>query len=244
MNYDEKIFKEKANRKARKVWLIFAILLSASYGADTGNGLLTAPYYITFLLFCWIPFFAGQLLLKIKGMDTDLYKTEIAIGYGIFYTFVLCTAESPIAFTYILPVTSMLVLYKNRKFMINYGIATSLVIILNAVIKYMNGLNSAADMKNFQLQLSCIILCYACYVMSIRHLNESDGAMMDSVKADLQRVVNTVEKVKTASNSVVDGVTVVRELAVENKHGADVVVLGITDGNIPVWISRIYVLLQ
>ena len=28
MNYDEKLFKEKANRKARKIWLIFAILLS------------------------------------------------------------------------------------------------------------------------------------------------------------------------------------------------------------------------
>ena len=30
MNYDEKLFKEKANRKARKIWLIFAILLSAN----------------------------------------------------------------------------------------------------------------------------------------------------------------------------------------------------------------------
>ena len=27
MNYDEKLFKEKANRKARKIWLIFAILV-------------------------------------------------------------------------------------------------------------------------------------------------------------------------------------------------------------------------
>jgi len=29
MNYDESIYKEKANRRARKIWLIFAILLSA-----------------------------------------------------------------------------------------------------------------------------------------------------------------------------------------------------------------------
>lgn len=34
MNYDENIFKEKANRKARKIWLIFALLLSANYGSD------------------------------------------------------------------------------------------------------------------------------------------------------------------------------------------------------------------
>ena len=39
MNYDASVFKEKANRKARIIWLIFSILLSANYGSDTGNGL-------------------------------------------------------------------------------------------------------------------------------------------------------------------------------------------------------------
>mgnify|MGYP000156929274 FL=1 len=52
MNYDESIYKEKANRRARKIWLVFAILLSANYGSDTANGLRTGPYYLTFLLLC------------------------------------------------------------------------------------------------------------------------------------------------------------------------------------------------
>lgn len=229
MQYDENVFKAKANRRARKVWLIFAILLSANYGADTANGLRTGSYYLMFLLLCWSPFFVGQILLKVKGMATDWYRLCIAIGYGIFYTFVVCTSDSNIAFTYILPVTSMLVLYKNRRFMVNYGIANSLIIVLNAVIKYMNGMNSDVAMKEYQLQLACIILCYSCYVMSIKHLNESDGAMMDSIKADLRRVITTVEQVKGASNSIVDGVAVVRELAVENKHGAEVVVAGMDE---------------
>ena len=70
--------------------------------------------------------------------------------------------------------------------------------------------------------------------MSIKHLNESDGALTDSIKADLQRVVTTVEKVKTASNTIMDGITVVRELASENKHGSDLVLDGLnelTDNN-------------
>ena len=33
MIYDENVFKEKANRKARKIWIVFAVLLS-------GNGAL------------------------------------------------------------------------------------------------------------------------------------------------------------------------------------------------------------
>ncbi len=65
--------------------------------------------------------------------------------------------------------------------------------------------------------------------MSIRHLNESDGALNGSIKADLDRVVSTVEKVKTSSNSIMSGITVVRELASENKHGSDVIMLGMNE---------------
>jgi len=187
MTYDENVFKEKANRKARKIWIVFAVLLSANYGSDASGGLYPTTSYLIFLALCWLP-----------------------------------------------PVTSLLVLYKNRKFMINCGIVNSLIIVGAAVYRYMLGFNSASDMKNYQLQLSCIILCYICYVMSIRHLNESDGAMTDSIKADLHRVVTTVEQVKTSSNTILDGITVVRELASENKHGSDMVMLGmneLTDNN-------------
>ena len=224
MNYDEAVFKEKANRKARKIWIIFAVLLSANYGSDVANGLNTVPYYLAFLVLCWLPLFAGEILLRLKGFTTEWYRYDLVIGYGIFYTFVVSTTASPIAFTYILPVTSLLVLYKNKKFMITCGIVNSIIIVGSSVYHVLQGYNSAADMKNYQLELVCIILCYICYVMSIQHLNESDGAMTDSIKADLNRVITTVEQVKTASNSIIDGVSVVRELASENTHGANIVV--------------------
>lgn len=234
MTYDENVFKEKANRKARKIWIVFAVLLSANYGSDASGGLYSTTSYLIFLALCWLPLIFGEVLLRVKGWATELYRYDLVIGYGIFYTFVICTTASPIAFTYILPVTSLLVLYKNRKFMIGCGIANALIIVGAAVYRYMLGFNSASDMKNYQLQLSCIILCYICYVMSIRHLNESDGAMTDSIRADLHRVVTTVEQVKSSSNIILDGITVVRELASENKHGSDIVMLGmneLTDNN-------------
>lgn len=224
MNYDESVFKEKANRRARRIWIIFAALLSANYGADVVNHLRGTTYYIIFLALCWLPVIAGEFLLRVKGFDTDKYKFNLVIGYGIFYTFVLCTTESPIAFTYILPVTSLLVLYKSIRFMVSCGIANSLIIVGGAAYRISQGFNSASDMKNYQLELACIILCYICYVMSIKHLIESDGAMTDSIKADLHRVVTTVEQVKQACNTITNGITVVRELASENTHGATIVV--------------------
>lgn len=92
------------------------------------------------------------------------------------------------------------------------------------IIKFMSGMNALADIDNYSLQISCIILCYVCYVLSINHLNLSDGALTDSIKADLDRVIKTVEQVKDSSNMIVDGITVVRELEEENKQGANFVV--------------------
>lgn len=229
MEYDASLFKARANKRARNIWLVFSLLLTANYGADLSNGLRTPGYYIAFLLLCWVPFFSGQILMKVQGADTDRYRYDLAIGYGIFYLFVICTTDSPIAFTYALPVTSLLVLYKNKRFMKYCGIINTAMVIFSCAFHYFQGYNTDADLKNYQLQIACIILCYVCYVRSIQHLNDSDGAMTDSIKSDLQRVVTTVEKVKNASNSILDGVTVVRELASENKHGADVVMLGMNE---------------
>lgn len=235
MDYNENEFKTKANIKARRIWLVFALLLSANYGTDVSQGGYPSTNFIIFLILCWVPFFAGDLLLRIRGKADDRYRYALVIGYGIFYTFLICTTDSPIAFTYILPVVSLLVLYKDQKFMVGCAIANIASVIVSVFYHLVVlGQNTATDQKNYQLQVACLLLCYIGYIMSIRHLIESDGALTDSIKADLKRVVTTVEQVKTASNTIMDGITVVRELATENKHGSDIVVDGmnkLTDHN-------------
>lgn len=235
MDYNENEFKAKANIKTRRIWLVFALLLSANYGSDVSQGGYPSTNYIIFLILCWVPFFAGDLLLRIRGKADDRYRYALVIGYGIFYTFLICTTDSPIAFTYILPVVSLLVLYKDQKFMVGCAIANIASVIVSVIYHLVVlGQNTATDQKNYQLQVACLLLCYIGYIMSIRHLIESDGALTDSIKADLKRVVTTVEQVKTASNTIMDGITVVRELATENKHGSDIVVDGmnkLTDHN-------------
>ena len=235
MDYNENEFKAKANIKARRIWLVFALLLSANYGSDVSQGGYPSTNYIIFLILCWVPFFSGDLLLRIRGKADDRYRYALVIGYGIFYTFLICTTDSPIAFTYILPVVSLLVLYKDQKFMVGCAIANIASVIVSVIYHLVVlGQNTATDQKNYQLQVACLLLCYIGYIMSIRHLIESDGALTDSIKADLKRVITTVEQVKTASNTIMDGITVVRELATENKHGSDIVVDGmnkLTDHN-------------
>lgn len=229
MEYDAQEFKMKANKKARNVWMALSLILSLSYTSDTAKGLHTLSYYAMFMAICWIPFLFGVVVLRLQGAATQYYKFIVAIGYGAFYAFVVCTSESVLSFMYIFPLTSMLVLFKDRTYMGWCGIGTLIISIVSSVHKYMTGMNSASNVNDYTLQASCVILCYICYVVSIDHLNESDGALTNSIKANLERVVTTVEQVKGAGNQIMDGVTVVRELEDENRQSSTTVVQGMSE---------------
>ena len=77
MEYDANMFKAKANKIARNIWLVFSILLTANYGSDVANGLYNPKFYVIFLLLCWIPFASGQIFMKVKGADNDLYRYDL-----------------------------------------------------------------------------------------------------------------------------------------------------------------------
>ena len=224
MGYDAEKFKARANTKAGNIWLILNILLTMQYLSNMTKGTYDQKFIIPFLIIGWVQYIIGVIYTKIQGTSADGYKHILGVGYGLFYGYIVCTSTSLLTFAYIFPVASMTILFKDRKFILCCGIGNIAIVILSTIIKFMSGMNALADIDNYSLQISCIILCYVCYVLSINHLNLSDGALTDSIKADLDRVVKTVEQVKDSSNMIVDGITVVRELEEENKQGANFVV--------------------
>ena len=224
MEYNEKYFAKSANKKAMGMWLVLNVVLSAAYAIEIIKGLKTVQYYVLMELVCWLPFIFGLIVLKVKGWHSKFYMDIVGVGFGLFYLYIMMTSPGTLAFTYVLPITSMLIIYKDRNFILRCGFATVAVVIITIVRNYMNGMNTPSDISNFEIQIAIVLFCYGGYVIAINHMVASDGAMLDSVKNNLAKVVTTVEQVKVASNSVVDGVAVVRELAEENKDGAGVVV--------------------
>lgn len=224
MNYNEKEFAKQANKKAMFMWLLMSIVLSAAYVFEILKGEKTVTYYLIMEVFAWGPIIAGFIVLKVRGWHTRAYRDICAGGYWLFYAYIMFTSPGTLAFAYVFPLLCMLVVYKDKKLMLRYCIINMAILIATIVRNYMNGMNSSTDVTNFEMQFGITLFCYIGLISAIKHMSTSDNALLDSVKDNLARVVTTVEKVKTASNSVVDGVTVVRELAEENKQSAEEVV--------------------
>ncbi len=229
MEYNEKQFAKSANKKAMGMWMVMSLVLSVAYALEVVKGLKTVQFYIIMELLCWLPFFFGLLVLKIQGWHSKAYQDIVGVGYGVFYLYIMLTAPGTLAFTYILPLTSMLIIYKNQRFILRCGIASVAVLVATIIRNYLNGMNTASDISNYEIQFGIILFCFIGYVVAIKHMKTSDEALLGSVRANLARVIKTVDQVKGASNLIVEGVTVVRELSEENKESAESVVNSMED---------------
>ncbi len=221
MEYNEERFKENANKQVFLMWLVISIILTTAYVIEVVKGGRTVAYFCVFLFMCWFPFILGAVILKVKGMATRWYREVVSVGYGLFYVFVVFTGNTPLTFAYIFPVASLLMLYKKRGLLIRCGIANIIVMVGLIIRNIAAGNVTAHDITDFEIQVAVVFLCYMGYVLALNYMVKSDTAMLDSVKGNLAKVVDTIEKVKGASTSVLDGVTVVRELSDENMVSAN-----------------------
>ncbi len=224
-SYDERYFNAKANRRAGTAWLILMFIVTIFYGVKMKEGAISLNWYILFSAIGWVEYLGACILLKIKGMDYSGYKWILGIGYVLFYGFIAWTSLDQISYVFILPLISILILYKNPKLVkIMLGLTMFVLVTSNVYKGRVKGMMEFVSSAEGALQFGIVLCCFACTNMAIKHLVESDGALTSSIEGNLERVIQTVEKVKIASNEVVDGVTVVRELADENKEGAENVV--------------------
>ena len=223
--YYESFFRAKANKRAGITWLALIFIATIYYGIKTKNGEIARGYFIAFTVVGWVTYITGYIVSMIKGKAAKEYKWVLGICYLLFYAVIAWTALDKISYIFILPLLSILILYKDPKFIKMIMWFTLFVLISSNIYKGVaKGMMDFVASEECALQFAIVLCCFACTNMAIRHLVESDGALTGSIESELAQVVQTVEQVKDASNSIVDGVTVVRELADENKQGANNVV--------------------
>lgn len=221
--YDEKYFRAKANTRAGTTFLVVMLLTSIFYYFKMDKGEIAQDWFIKMVVIGWAIYLLVSLTLTIKGKDFLHYRYFMGIGYQLFFAYILWTQNGNDSYVFMLPIIAAFVLFKDHKF-IKRMMWLTLVLVIGSNIYKVVAMGAGKSDDTLVLAFGMIATCYACTLMAVKHLIQSDGALTSSIESNLARVVQTVEQVKGASNQIVDGVTVVRELAEENKSGATNVV--------------------
>jgi len=99
MEYNEREFQKLANKQALGIWIAINAILSIAYAIEVLKDQKTMDFYVIFLILAWLPVLIGVIVLFVRGMHTKIFREIIAIGYGIFFAFVLVTADTAITFS-------------------------------------------------------------------------------------------------------------------------------------------------
>ena len=115
MNNEQTFDGAKAmNKVAIACHAVTVAVLEAAYLLEVVKGSRTWGYYLIFSLFALVPLVA-EIICYQKDPSDERLKYLIGGGYTLFYVFVVITTNNVIAFTYIIPILTVIILYSDVK---------------------------------------------------------------------------------------------------------------------------------
>lgn len=215
----EKInFELRADKTVGGVYLLMSIVLSIAYLVEVIEGSRAVGFYVAFCVACWGSFIASQVV-KCLGSSKVAHRWILTIGYSLFYIMLMSNTDNPLVFLYIIPFLCIMILYQDKKLLLCISAATLIGTISYSVKSIISvGIHAAAD--DMKIQFAAAILSGLSVFLTVRYIRSLNNYRMAEVEENLDRVNTTVDKVKDVSNSIVDGVTSIRELSDENRNAA------------------------
>ena len=107
-------------------WLVIVLILMVTYVTEVFRGYRTENYLLYFSLVTVVPAVIVFLIYHWRPMWFYL-RYLVLIGYLIMYTYVMATGYSPMVFTYILPLLSLMVLYHDVSLVVFTGILVLII---------------------------------------------------------------------------------------------------------------------
>ncbi len=206
MNKEQAFDGAKAmNRVAIVCHAVTVAVLEAAYLLEVVKGSRTIPYFLIFSLFALVPLVAEFFVYYKEPADEKL-KYLIGVGYTVFYIFVVVTTTNVIAFTYIIPILSVIILYSDVRlcaFVSGAGVVINIVFVgylaLTGSIRAEE--TATYEIRIFLLLLVAIFLCRA--TATLEKINQAKLAELDTEK---DHVSELLDKVMVVSGQMTNGI--------------------------------------
>lgn len=205
--------------------LVIGLVLEAAYLLEVLKGSRTMGYYLIFSLVTIVPVLIEILLYRKEPGDLRL-KYVIGIAYSLFYLFVVFTTVNMIAFTYIIPICVVLVLYSDVKLCAAVSGAGLAINVVFLAWQGIVGNIKPEDMATYEIRVAVLLLVGIFLCLSTRtleRLNQSKLRELDSEKEHVSELLDRVMRVSgEMSNGILDVANQMRDLgtAVEETRNA------------------------
>lgn len=193
------------NKIAVACHIVIGLVLEVAYLLEVTKGSRSMGYYLVFSLVTVIPILIELLLYFKSPRDTRL-KYVIGISYTIFYLFVVFTTVNMIAFTYIIPICIVLMLYSDVKlcaWVSGAGFA------INAVFLAWQGIAGnikSEDMATYEIRVAVLLLVSIFLCLATRTLERINQSKLRELDQEKENVSTLLDRVMRVSGQMSDGI--------------------------------------
>lgn len=145
------------NKVALACHTVIVAVLELAYILEVVKGSRTIGYYLVFSLVALAPL-SAEYLLYIRNRSDPKLKYWIGVAYSVFYLFVVFTTVSMLAFTYIIPIYLVLVLYADVKLCAGVSGAGLAINVLYLIWQGTSGGHLAGDSADYEIRVAALLL--------------------------------------------------------------------------------------
>ncbi|MCH3961698.1 MAG: diguanylate cyclase [Solobacterium sp.] len=197
----------KINRTLMISWCLVVFMLAVTYIAEIFKGQRTVEYVLVFLAVWCIPVILCNLWYR-RDANSSRLCYGIVYGYLISYAFTLMTAHSFLAYVYIFPLLSVVILYHDGNLVAQLGIATILVNIVYIIKAAFDGLVNIGNSNLVEIQVASLVTSFiGCYLASklFDELYQKHLASMKHIQQVSLETIGVIANTVDAKDSYTEG---------------------------------------
>ena len=222
MNFSEKKY---INKTAVIGHTIIDTVLLLAYMVEVFKGSRTIGYFAVFAVLTAAPV-AIEWILFNRRPESGIIKYVIGVSYSILYLFVIFTTTSILAFTYIFPMFSVIILYMDARFNIMVGIAA---ILGNAgyIIYYAQAVGFASEeVPDVEIRMAATILTVLFMVFITVAVTRVNNHKLKQIQDKTEEARRLMENVLASSQEMITDIAEITrqmselDVSVSKVHGA------------------------
>lgn len=193
------------NKIAVACHMVIGLVLEVAYLMEVVKGSRTMGYYLVFSLITAVPVVL-ELLLYLKSPEDLRLRYVIGVAYSVFYLFVVFTTVNMIAFTYIIPICIVLMLYSDVKlctWVSGIGFAVNVVFLAWQGIA---GNIKSEDMATYEIRVAVLLLVVIFLFLATRTLERINQTKLQELDQEKDNVSSLLDRVMRVSGQMSGGI--------------------------------------
>lgn len=193
------------NRAALACHTVIVVVLELAYLLEVVKGSRTVVYYLVFSLVAILPVVIAFILYRREPANLRL-RHVIGVTYCLFYLFVVFTTVNMIAFTYIIPIYLVLVLYSDVRLCAWVSGAGLAINVAFLAWQGVTGGIRAEDMATYEIRVALLVLVAVFLCLSTKTLEKINASRLRELDREKEHVSELLDKVMRISGQMSGGI--------------------------------------